>query len=193
MHRSAVRGVLGFHAAAVAAVLLSPPAAFAGPSSTLVGVILPRDIRPGDLVSGALVMNPAAFEGVPGLSVVTFEVPAAGKVESPVPGEMTVELGDGRVQGGGSPIKVRLERETKAISVTLRVAGGPPLRKDVPIVAASVEAQPRSSSRFETSPLCVDGSVSVVRGFFGGHAAPPRVTVGGHPVQRVAETPRAPH
>lgn len=58
-------------AAALCATALSGAiqTASAARKAMLVGVVLPRDARPGDRVSGSVLMYPGAVAGVPGLHV----------------------------------------------------------------------------------------------------------------------------
>ena len=60
-------------AACAIALLAGAFDAVAARRAHLIGVVLPRDARAGDRISGSVVIDPAPYEDVPGLQVIPLD------------------------------------------------------------------------------------------------------------------------
>jgi hypothetical protein len=61
--------------------------------TTLVGVVVPDEIQPGDQVMGTVTLNPEKYEGTPGLRVITAEIPTKGSGTSGELSGTIIEVG----------------------------------------------------------------------------------------------------
>src|SRR5437870_62566 len=92
--RSGAAGVrMAMLAACAFATLAGTFDAVAARRAHLIGVVLPRDARPGDRISASVVTDPAAYQDVPGLRVIPVDTGASLAL-----GELRIDLGDGRKQ-----------------------------------------------------------------------------------------------
>src|SRR6266849_1831789 len=87
--------------------------AIAARRAHLIGVVLPRDARPGDRISASVVTDPAAYQDIPGLRVITVDTGASLALS-----ELQINLGDGRPQPATGPLIVVVPRDGGKIPVS---------------------------------------------------------------------------
>ena len=180
--------------------------------TTLVGVVVPDDVRPGDEVMGTVTLDPAKYEGIPGLRVLTAEIPPpTGTVTGNV-----VEIAapnDARVSGQLSGLIVDIPKDKeeqqkranlgkiyfKAAELGLQQlpllfrrqgAAQPIATRAVPVERAPAPATAAGPppETFEMPSVIGSNDMPTISGPIG---ASPQVSVGDTPCEIVASTPRA--
>jgi hypothetical protein len=157
-----------------------------------IGLVFPRNGRPGETLSGRVVEEPKLYAGVPALRTVEIQVPVRLDVRGKTTLEgLVVDLGDGP-QRAEDPVTVALPSPGRRIPVSIGQRGddAPPSRVDVPVDPPR-DAPPSRPRRYEAPPVCPDGGVHVVRGPLSGDARATHLTLAGKAVTILAETPRA--
>ncbi|MGH9592314.1 MAG: hypothetical protein ACRD5L_04430, partial [Bryobacteraceae bacterium] len=166
------------------------------------GIVTPADARPGEEVSGSLVLDPKNYQGVPGLRVTTVELPLDRDDNGqPSLRGVVVDTGDGQPQQADQAMKLKLpshlrdevdavrllfHRQDQTTSqVSAVIPGGP-----VTMMEGEV-ASTGSAGDFSAPPVASSGTVQLVHGPFDGNSATTEVHVDGTPAHVLAETPRA--
>lgn len=169
-------------------------------SATLVGVVLPADMRPGDTVSGAVTTDPAGYRDVPALQVIELKAllptTTAG---TPDLGVLQVDLGDGRLQPADQALTLAVPAAATRVRVTVRRGDEPApiVARDVPVSRGGGAGPPPGAGgmldprAYRTPSLYVPDEVRVIQGPFDGDSRTTAVEVGGTPCRVMAETPRA--
>ena len=162
-------------------------------SSTLVGVVLPSDTRPGDTITGTVVTDPKTYEGNPALRVVEVTVP----VEVDQTGKkslhgIVVDVGDQPPMPADTPLVFKVPARTTSIPVTVHreETPSPATPTKVPVETKTTE-KPATPARYETPSAYTETPIQVLSGKFGGDRNFTQVEMGGKPADVVAESPRA--
>jgi len=164
-------------------------------SSSIVGVVLPSDARPGETVSGSVTTDPRAWDDVPAVRVVTVRLPLPrGDAGEPVIDRVTVDAGGGEQPAGG-PVTLRLPGNAARIPVRVIARTGPsPIeeRQEIQIPGAAPRAPSETQpGEWRAPSICVLGLLQAIWGPLGGDASRTRVDVDTIPARIIAETPRA--
>jgi len=187
---------------------LQPPPPIGGGQlvSTLVGIVMPTDTRPGDQISATVVTDPQAYAGVPGLRVVPATVP----LEKDAQGAATlsgvvVEAGDKKPQSAEGPLLVRVAQDAQEVDFAFeRLSGDKPpagitssvedsvsypiLTEDVGSTTPASSGMPAS---YTTPPVYSDGALQVIHGPVSGDSKTTQVLVDNQPGKIIAESPRS--
>jgi hypothetical protein len=162
-------------------------------SSTLIGVVLPSDVRPGDTITGTVVRDPKTYEGNPALHVVelTVPLPVDQNGKTSLHG-VVVDIGEHPPMPADTPLVYKVPTRTPSIPVTIR-------RKEDPVPSTPVKVpvetktpeKPASPPRYETPSIYTETPLQVVTGKFGGDGNFTQIEMAGKPADVVAESPRA--
>jgi len=174
--------------------------------STLVGIIVPADTRPGDQISATVVTSPQAYDGVPGLRVVQVTLPLAKDAQGTATlSGLVVETGDKKPQSAERPLLVQVAKDAQKVDFALQRLGEDNPRSGVaeaaknavsyPIMArdvgSSIPASSGKASDYTTPPVYSDGALQVIHGPVSGDSKATQVLVDNQPGKIVAESPRA--
>ena len=103
-----------------------PPPAPVVLKTTLVGVVLPADARPGDTISGTVVTNPEQYNDVPALRVVTAEIPLPQDAQGHASLEgVVIDTGDGKRQPADRGLLIALAANAAQIPLIFHRADTP--------------------------------------------------------------------
>jgi hypothetical protein len=168
-----------------------PPTLDASPrvSLAMVGIVLPRDVAPGEPFRATVVRNADSYASVPGLRVVEVVAPLSKDPSGrPSLEGLLVDCGSGRSEAVASGIACAAAPGTAEIGFALFRSA-----EERAVARASAPSEPRREppASFALSPICVAGSVQVIEGPFadGFHAT--RLEVGGRPATVIAQSARA--
>ncbi len=175
--------------------------------TTLVGVVVPDDVQPGDAVTGTVTLDPAKYQGIPGLRVITAAIPIPANTVSGTVLEIAAPSPDPQQSGQLTGIVVDIPKDTEAAKkrgnlgkIVLKVAetgarqlpllfrrpGGQAIAtQHIPIEAASKAA---AVETFEVPSVIVRNDCPVISGPVG---ANPQVSIGDVPTEVVAAGPRS--
>lgn len=179
-------------------VLTTPPPpsrpAPATPAKTAaIGLVLPRDARPGERVSGSVTRTPATFASIPALRVVEFEV-ALTSGPQPVPNfdGVRLEIAGRTIPAAEGPVEIQVPQNAETLRVIVHSPAVPAVNESLPLnisAPATAAVQPAPAA-YEMPPVAE--RVNVIRGPFDGSAATTAITIEtGASAEIVAETPRA--
>lgn len=177
--------------------------ASAARKAMLVGVVLPRDARPGDRVSGSILMYPGAVAGVSGLHVEKTSL----ELDEDQPRKATLSgiVIDAGVQKrpADSNFIADIPPGAKSVHLTFTRDDQQIAAVDVPIEASTSEPlicgasdwtygteQDGSKSKFRTPVTYCYAGMEVIAGDFGGDAQQTKILMGGNEARIVAESPR---
>jgi hypothetical protein len=170
---------------------------------TVVALVVPADVRPGDTVSGSLVMDPKEYDKIPAVRVVLMELPLEnGEDGKPTLRGVVADTGDGRLQPVDHGLKFRLPDKTferiNQIRTLFRRGNNPVsiATQQVPLGAAApglekVAQMTGKASDFESPAVAPATSLNVIRGPFDGNSETTLIEVNGKRARVIAETPRA--
>lgn len=181
----------------------SIPSVYAARKAKLVGVVLPRDARPGDRVSGSILTYPGAVAGVSGLHVEKTSL----ELDDDQPRKATLKgiVIDAGVQKrpADSSFIADIPPGAKSIHLTFTRDDQQIAAVDVPVEASTAEplmcgtadwtyaTEPDGSkTKFRTPATYCYAGIEVIAGEFGGDAQQTKVFVGGTEARIVAESPR---
>ncbi len=182
-----------------AAKAARPPQGAAA-TAILVGVVLPVNVKPGEVGSGSLVTDPDRYEDVPALRVIPLRLPLqAGASAHATLEDLSVVL-DGYSQPADEALTFTVRDGATSLPIVIR-------RRSDPATLAAGEAPIEPShgggaspgrpdntpapSGYTTPPVCVAGGVQKIEGPLSGNSHETSIDVDGLPAQVVAETPRA--
>jgi len=153
-------------------------------TAALVGLVLPSDARPGEVISASLVNQPARFRDTPGVRVLQLPTP-----------QTTALL----IKAANSPFEERMDH-----AVTLSIPADGVLSLQIrsedlvkPLISTTAafpvptEAPPAEWETLEVPPVIVKGSLQMARGNLAGSAVYTSVHVSGKPAPILVETRRA--
>ena len=161
-----------------------------------VGVVIPRDARPGETISGSVTRDSRLYDNVPAVRVVPARLPLpVDDAGEPTLERVSIDLGDGPQPARG-PLTVRVAENATRLPIRLiaHTDSGAIETRDEIVLTREGAAPTASSARpgeYRTQTVCLRGSVQAIWGAVGGDAAQTRVDLDGVPAQIVAETPRA--
>ena len=171
--------------------------------ASLIGIVLPSDARPGDRVSGSILLYPSAVTGISGLHVERTKVDIdENQPRKAVLSGIVVDAGVQKrtadqnllvdVPPGAKSVHVVLSRNDQQIAAV-----------DVPIEATTSEPllcgsydwtygteQDGSKSNFRTPLTYCYAGIAVIAGTFNGDAQQTSIEAGGETGRIVAESPR---
>jgi hypothetical protein len=174
----------------------------AGETTAIVGVVLPTDVRPGDTISGSVVLNPQDYEKTPALHVIRVEVPLdTGDDGKPTLRGPVVDTGDGQPKPVDHGLHYKLPEGTLRNANRLRALFGRSgkttiITRELPLdpsppALERVAASTGKAADFASPPAAPALGVNVIRDPFGGDSVNTQVSVAGRQAQVMAETPRA--
>ena len=165
--------------------VLASGAIAAARRAVLLGVVVPRQARPGERISGRLVSNPDDYKDIPGLVVAPVEmniaVDAAGK---PRLDQAYLDNGYGKSPASSS-FTATVPTDGSPLSLTCGT-GAVSKRVRLPIEAAT--NPPAASEHYTMQPIVPDSGVSVVHGHFDGDSRNTEISVDGVAAMVVAES-----
>jgi hypothetical protein len=171
----------------------------ASAATTLIGVVLPVDVRVGDVGSGSVVIDPQTYDDVPALKVIPLRVPHRPNASAQATLEgLIIELG-GYAEPATEPLTFTVREGATSLPVVVRRADSP-----TPIAAATIPiplsagggtaARPSEGpppAEFTTPPVCVAGTVQKIEGPLSGNSHETSIRVAGQQATILAQTPRA--
>jgi len=193
----------------IAAAILSLPfialvqSAAAARKAKLVGVVVPRDARPGERISGSILLYPGAVAGISGLHVekTRVEIDEDQSRKATLSG-IVVDAGVQKRPADQNFI-VDIPPDAKSVHLTFARDDQQIAAVDVPIEASTSEPlvcgssdwidgteQDGSKSKFRTPETYCYAGMAVIAGEFNGDAQQTRVEIGGTDARIVAESPR---
>src|ERR1700687_1186042 len=125
----------------------------------LIGVVLPRDARPGDRISGSAVDDPAPYEDVPGLQVIPLDTGSPLALS-----ELQIDLGDGRPQPATGPLVVVVPRDGAKIPVSVQGSGRTIAEKQMALAPGGIVPSRASHGEFTMPSVCAIDRVQAIRG-----------------------------
>ena len=161
-----------------------------------VGLVVPSDLRPGDVATGTIVADPDRYRESPALSVIniktTLETEEGG---TPRLDALEVNAGDDRWQPGSAFIALRIPATVTRVRISVRRTGetGSLVDQELRLAlgeSSTVITHPSAQS-YETPSLYAPDEVRVVRGPFDGLGDTTALELDGTPCTPLAETPRA--
>jgi len=152
----------------------------------LIGVVLPRDARPGDRISASVVTDPAPYEDVPGLRVIPVDTGASFALS-----ELQIKLGDVRIQPASGPLVVVVPRDGGKIPVSVLKAGRTIAEKQVTLAPGGVAPSRASHGEFTMPSVCAIDRVQAIHGPFGGDSTQTSIDVARSRARVLAESPYA--
>jgi hypothetical protein len=152
-------------------------------------VILPRDLRPGEHVSGSVVESARNFENLPGIRIIRMRLPFETKGAAATLRGWTVEAAGSARQLAIEPVTFTVPREGSEFTVTLRQVGDPAqaVSERVPINRTG-KSKPPAPRNFEVGAICLKTSVCAVLGPLSGDSNKTIAAFGSRPARIVAET-----
>ena len=177
----------------------------------LLGVVLPEDSRPGDTVTGSVVMNPKKYEDSPGLRVVETSVQKSTLTDTTTSETsdttlegVVIDTGNGQPQPADKPFSVKIPEDSKTIPLTVskKTDGSTLVKQDIPLTTGSTGStgetgqdshtgETAASTAFKIAPLLLDTGLQVIDGPLSGDGGKTAVQVDGQPATVVAESPRS--
>lgn len=189
MLRSWYRGswvLLAVIAACAFALLAGAVESMAARRAHLVGVVIPRDARPGDKISGSAVKDPEALNDVPALRVIPLETGADVALS-----ELAIDLGDGRKQRADGPLVVMVPRDADKIPVSVEKDGHTLAEKQVTLSEGGAVSPSASRPAYTMPSICPVDRVQAIRGPFAGDSTKTSIEVAHSHARILAESPRA--
>jgi hypothetical protein len=173
----------------------SPPAA--GPATSAatnvreVGLVLPSHIRPGERISGSVVEDPAAYEGMPQITVTRFALPFAGSGNGSTLAGWRVETSGEPPQPADGPIELNVPPGQVELAVMFRAADreGAPVSKGIPITPSKNPG--KASTSYLAPATCIKGQLCMVSGPFSGNSSKSFAAFMDQPARIIAETTTA--
>jgi hypothetical protein len=167
----------------------------------LVGVVIAKDSRPGDRISGSILVNPNAYTDIPGLRVVKTAIPMPVSQRRKVLLKGLIVDTGGTSQWADNNFTAQLPQTAAPLSVTLRrgeenlatvqmpidSAGSPPISCGLGWTMGTTAGAPTD---YRTPASYCFGGVEVITGPFSGDTRLTRIDIGGLPAHLLAETPR---
>jgi len=183
-HSGAAWARIAILAACAFAMLAGAFDATAARRAHLIGVVLPRDARPGDRISASVVTDPAPYQDVPGLRVVPIDTGASLALT-----ELQIDLGDGRSQAASGPLVVLVPRDGGKIPVSVQNNGRTIAEKQVALAPGGLTPS-RASRDFTMPSVCAVDRVQAIHGPFGGDSTQTSIDVASSRARVLAESPR---
>jgi hypothetical protein len=154
-----------------------------------VGVVTPRQLSPGQRVSGRVVENPDQYEGMPGVTVTRVEVPFESAGEASRLFGWYVEIPGEAQQRADGPITFAAPNGGLGLNITFRQAGNPAhsVSKTLNFSAGAGKKAPLPKS-YKAAAICLKGQLCVVSGTFGGDSSKTFAAFEERPATVVAET-----
>jgi hypothetical protein len=183
--KAVAAGAIAAAFSALMVAVLASGAIAAARRAVLLGVVVPRQARPGERISGRLVSNPDDYKDIPGLVVAPVEmniaVDAAGK---PRLDQAYIDNGYGKSPASSS-FTATVPTDGSPLSLTCGT-GAVSKRVRLPIEAAT--NPPAASEHYTMQPIVPDSGVSVVHGHFDGDSRSTEISVDGVAAMVVAES-----
>jgi hypothetical protein len=154
-----------------------------------VGIVLPVQMRPGELVSGMVTEAPGQFEGIPEVRVTRVAVPFESVGEASGLSGWEFEVQGGRKQQADGPIMFTVPRGTFTLNVTLRQTGNPAHSVSTALTLPQNSIKAQALRSFTSAAFCLKGQLCAVRGPFSGDSSKTFAAFEEHPAAIVAETP----
>lgn len=151
----------------------------------LIGVVLPRDARPGDRISASAVTDPEGYQDVPGLRVIALETGGTAL------DQLAIDLGDGRKQPASGPLLITVPHDSDKLPVSLERGGRAIASEQVALNEPGAYGSRTSRGEFTMPSICEVDRVQAIRGPFGGDSTHTSIEVAGSRAQVLAESPRA--
>src|ERR1035438_9324811 len=101
----------------------SPVKATATTTNPEVGLVVPAQVNGGERVSGSMVANPAAYEGMAGVTVTQVAVPFESAGEASTLAGWMVEVPGESPQRADEPIVFTVPRRGSGLNITFRQTG----------------------------------------------------------------------
>ncbi len=160
-------------------------------TATLVGLVLPSDALPDEVVSASLVTDPKRYADIPGLRVIQFEAPL--QRSAPLQGVLFETGLSSFPQNADHCVTLTLPRPGERLRLTLRrkQIAPPILTNDFLLPPVAPIRAPFAKDAIEMPPVLVNGAVQVMRGSFARSANFTSIDVSGRPAVIVAQTSRA--
>lgn len=169
------------------------PSAVTSPAASKeIGMVLPADMRPGQRVSGSLLVNPERLAAYPDLVVTRMTLPGTStSPASPLAG-WTVEMKGSAPQPADAPFSFVVPSGANSLEFTLRRADAPATavsqRVQVPKATAHRTAAPQG---FQSPALCFKRDLCMVAGNFSGDSRDTFAAFEAVPARVIAETDTA--
>lgn len=172
----------------------SPESAGAFPAAKI-GIVVPRDVQPGETVSGGLVTNPDDYARIPGLRLIAVRAPLrADEGGRATLRGVVMDTGDGRQPADG-PVTLHIPEKATGLSLIVRSEDSDSLEIEasIPLDRRPPPAQHWTGGPddYQISPVCVLDSLQAIWGPLGGDANVTRLEVDGLPARIISESPRA--
>ena len=168
----------------------TPVKATATTTNPEVGLVVPAQVNGGERVSGSVVANPAAYEGMAGVTVTQVAVPFESAGEASTLAGWMVEVPGESPQRADEPIVFTVPRRGSGLNITFRQTGNSAqsVSKLINFAPSSPKQQKKPRS-FEAAALCMKGQLCTVRGPFSGDSSKTFAAFEDRPAMVVAETP----
>ena len=152
-----------------------------------VGLVLPAHVRPGERVSGSVVLNPDQYSGTPEVTITRVVLPFGSTGEaSRLSGWLFEAEGEEPRRADGPITMVVPGRESK---ITFREAGNPSHSVSQTLKFPELsEHKPTLPNSFQSPAMCMKGELCLVSGPFSGDSAKTFAAFQDRPATIVAET-----
>ena len=156
-----------------------------------VGVVVPRDVVSGEMISGSMVSNPRDFAGIGSLRVIPVKLPGISGVSMP---ELLKHY---QVQVGENPGFLPAEGPFSFIAaenIQLQIleiggASGQAIKGRIPLPLSAISGFPAVNG-FRIPPLTLAGALHLIHGPLSGNSKKTLITVNGATARILAESPR---
>ncbi len=155
-----------------------------------IDVILPAVLRPGDRISGSVVVDAGHYRETPGIQIVPMRLPFESKGASASLRGWTFEAaGSGRQLASG-PVTFIVPSGKSGFNITLREVGNPThaVSQRVAVAKTRQDSRPQQPRNFTAAAICLKGSLCAVRGPLSGDSTKTFASFGSRPAPIMAET-----
>jgi YD repeat-containing protein len=171
-----------------------PPAPAASPTASgsnvkEIGLVLPRDIRPGERVSGSVVEDPSRYEGMPEIMVTRVALPFAASGPAATLSGWQLEISGEPPQHADGPIALTVPPGQPELAILIRPIERPgvPIPKLVNLGSGS-RSKSKPPGSYLAAALCLKGQLCVVRGPFNGDSSKTFAAFEDRPAKIITET-----
>ena len=135
--------------------------------SVVVGLVLPAALRPGQRVSGSIVLDPERYAGYPSLRIdrITLPEPFAGESRL---SQWTIEVEGGPPQTADGAISFTVPAAANIVHLTLRRVGDSSIVQSQTLEFTPAPAQKSVATMFQTAALCFKRNICQMAGPFSG-------------------------
>jgi hypothetical protein len=154
-----------------------------------VGLVLPAHVRPGERISGTLVVNPSRYSETPEVTITRVVVPFESSREASQLSGWLFETTGEEPRPADGPITLVVPSRESAVKITLREVGSPSHAVSQTLnFDLRSENKPLVPNSFQSPALCMKGELCVVSGPFNGDSAKTFAAFENRPAKIVAET-----